>query len=88
MTLGKGRRALPRTGRLPVPTTATITCPHCGHAEAVDLPDGYDLADHVCAGCATRLRAPPGGCCVYCAFADMPCLPEQTARANSCGSCD
>lgn len=69
-------------------TRATLTCPRCGHAAPVDMPEGYCLADHVCDGCGAVLTAPEGACCVFCAYADWPCPPEQRARRDSCGACD
>jgi len=68
-------------------TDATLTCPRCGHRAAVVMPETYCLTDHVCTGCGTRLSAPAGECCVFCAYADLPCPPEQQARRDSCGAC-
>jgi hypothetical protein len=62
--------------------TATITCPHCGHAEDATMPTEACQWFHQCAGCGTMLRPKPGDCCVFCSFADVPCPPIQIARSG------
>jgi len=64
---------------------STLTCPHCGHAETLDMPPYSYQQFHTCAGCGARLKAEDGECCVFCSFGDVPCPPEQRAGKNCCG---
>jgi len=58
-------------------TTATITCPLCGHQAEEQMPiDACHIA-YVCRGCGKMLRPQPGDCCVFCSYADTPCPPIQ-----------
>ncbi|RJP82435.1 MAG: hypothetical protein C4524_00770 [Candidatus Zixiibacteriota bacterium] len=67
-------------------TSATLTCPHCGHAAILDMPLDYCLHAHVCASCAARLTPQPRDCCVFCSYADKPCPPRQKQLAGEpCG---
>ena len=54
-------------------TTATITCPHCGHQAAEPIPVDACLYFYVCTGCERLLRPKRGDCCVFCSYADRSC---------------
>ncbi|HEV2060179.1 MAG TPA: GDCCVxC domain-containing (seleno)protein [Solirubrobacteraceae bacterium] len=58
-------------------TTATITCPSCGHAAQEQMPTDACQFFYVCHGCGERLRPKPGDCCVFCSYADSLCPPTQ-----------
>ena len=57
-----------------------LTCPDCGHHEAVAMPEDACLYFHDCAGCGTTLRPLPGDCCVFCSYGSVPCPPIQRRR--------
>jgi hypothetical protein len=59
------------------PVTAEITCPTCGHAETESIPNDRCLFLYECKGCGIILKPKPGDCCVFCSFADRPCLSAQ-----------
>lgn len=69
---------------MPVILTSTLTCPHCGHAEKMEMPTDACLFFHPCAGCGEMLRPLAGDCCVFCSYGDVPCPPIQEDR-NCCG---
>ncbi|MGJ0505787.1 MAG: GDCCVxC domain-containing (seleno)protein [Methylocystis sp.] len=56
---------------------ATLTCPHCGHAEALAMPRDACVIAYDCPRCGARLAPKPGDCCVFCSYADVPCPPVQ-----------
>ncbi|MDZ7747810.1 MAG: GDCCVxC domain-containing (seleno)protein [Halofilum sp. (in: g-proteobacteria)] len=62
--------------------TATLTCPHCGHASRETMPDDACTWFHDCADCGALLRPKPGDCCVFCSWGDAPCPPVQ--RDGAC----
>ena len=78
---------------MPVTLTSVLTCPACGHAEALAMPTDACLFFHECAGCHTLLRPKAGDCCVFCSFGSVPCPPIQVGAgdagnaAGCCGAC-
>lgn len=62
---------------------STLTCPHCGHAERLEMPTDACQWFHSCSGCGTALRPKPGDCCVFCSWGDVPCPPVQAGAG--CG---
>jgi len=63
--------------------TATITCPHCGHAKAETMPVDACLFFYECIGCGVRLKPKAGDCCVFCSYGSKACPPKQ-AECQSC----
>ncbi|MCP5373719.1 MAG: hypothetical protein H6907_18475 [Hyphomicrobiales bacterium] len=63
---------------------ATVTCPHCGHAETEDMPTDACLFFYDCKGCGRVLRPRPGDCCVFCSYGDVPCPPVQAEGRGCC----
>ncbi|MFN3597353.1 MAG: GDCCVxC domain-containing (seleno)protein [Rubricoccaceae bacterium] len=62
---------------------ATLTCPACGTAARVEMPEGACQFFWDCAACGTVLRPRAGACCVFCSYADTPCPPVQ--QGQRCG---
>jgi len=58
-------------------TTATLTCPACGHAAVEAMPADACVVRYTCRGCGVVLRPRPGDCCVFCSYADHRCPPMQ-----------
>ena len=61
--------------------TATLTCPHCGHATRETMPRDACVYFHTCSACGVRLTPKPGDCCVFCSYADVKCPPKQQGEA-------
>ncbi|MGZ5179218.1 MAG: GDCCVxC domain-containing (seleno)protein [Ramlibacter sp.] len=57
---------------------SVLTCPQCGHAEAIEMPLDHCLFFHECTGCGEILRPRSGDCCVFCSYGSMKCPPKQT----------
>ncbi|MDZ7711288.1 MAG: GDCCVxC domain-containing (seleno)protein [Roseovarius sp.] len=68
-----------------VTLTSTLTCPHCGAAEALQMPTDSCQWFHQCATCGAVLRPQPGDCCVFCSYGTVACPPVQ-AGGGCCGS--
>jgi predicted RNA-binding Zn-ribbon protein involved in translation (DUF1610 family) len=66
----------------PVKTAATITCPHCGDQQLVEMPQNACQIRYICPRCGVVLRPLAGDCCVFCSYADQRCPPEQLARQS------
>jgi hypothetical protein len=62
---------------------STLTCSHFGHRSTEVMPIEACRFFYECEGCGALLRPTEGGCCVFCAYDDVPCLPIQKARARS-----
>ena len=62
---------------------ATLTCPHCGQAQEVEMLEHACVAVHDCQHCGVRIKTKDGACCVYCSYADIPC-PDAQLSAKSC----
>ncbi|HVB55564.1 MAG TPA: GDCCVxC domain-containing (seleno)protein [Candidatus Acidoferrales bacterium] len=54
--------------------TARLTCPNCSHVETETIPNDRCLFFYECKACRAILKPKPGDCCVFCSFADRPCL--------------
>jgi hypothetical protein len=64
---------------------ATITCPHCATETPAVMPEESCQFFWDCPACGNVLRPKPGDCCVFCSFADTPCLPvRRTGSSSSC----
>ncbi|MBZ0128286.1 MAG: hypothetical protein K8F59_04140 [Rhodobacteraceae bacterium] len=63
---------------------STLTCPHCGDAAKLAMPDDACQWFHECQRCHALLRPLPGDCCVFCSYGDVPCPPVQ-AGVDCCG---
>ncbi len=61
---------------------STITCPHCGHAEAQTMAEDSCRVVYDCPGCGEKLTPKKGHCCVFCSYGDIPCPPVQ--REGAC----
>lgn len=61
-----------------------LTCPACGHTEALTMPTNACVFFHECAACHTMLRPRAGDCCVFCSFGSVPCPPIQSGRTDCC----
>jgi hypothetical protein len=62
----------------------TVTCPLCGHKQVETMPGR--LWALTCTGCGHVMHPPPGQCCVFCAFGDVPCPGTQREVSCSCGT--
>lgn len=63
---------------------ATLTCPECGQAQEVDMPENACVRYHTCSHCQIKLHAKPGACCVFCSYADIPCPTVQISAKSCC----
>ena len=57
--------------------TTTITCPACGHQAVETMPTNCCVVFYECVGCKAQLKPKAGDCCVFCSYADRPCLSKQ-----------
>ena len=64
-------------------TECTITCPHCGFAKEETMFVCGGESEYTCTRCAHILRPKEGECCVFCAYGNMICPPQQDKR-NCC----
>ncbi len=60
-----------------VETKATITCPHCGSKQVLEMPTNYCQIMFKCPNCKKTLTPKEGDCCVFCSYADKKCPPMQ-----------
>lgn len=58
---------------------STITCPHCGHQQAEEMPTNACVYFFECPNCHATLRPKPGDCCVFCSYGSVKCPPIQSA---------
>jgi hypothetical protein len=63
-----------------------VTCPHCGHEEAHQMPEDSCLFFLECPSCEALIKPLPGDCCVFCSYGTAPCPPIQ--RGETCGEGD
>ncbi|HEY5596256.1 MAG TPA: GDCCVxC domain-containing (seleno)protein [Candidatus Bipolaricaulota bacterium] len=60
---------------------STITCPHCGFKESLEMPvDACQIA-YQCPRCKKTLTPRSGDCCVFCSFGSVKCPPMQEEGA-------
>jgi hypothetical protein len=64
--------------------TATIACPHCGHAALETMPTDACQYFYDCKGCGAVLRPKSGDCCVFCSYGDAVCPPRQSKAKDCC----
>lgn len=55
------------------PQTSIVTCPECGHAEALPPAVGAARLIYRCAACGVLSRPKQGDCCVLCSYGDRSC---------------
>ena len=60
-----------------VRTTASLTCPYCGHTQGMEMPTDACVFFHQCAVCDELLTPKAGDCCVFCSYADTLCPIKQ-----------
>ena len=63
---------------------SVLTCPQCGHAETLVMPEGACCFFHECRGCGARLKPKPGDCCVFCSYGSVPCPSRQVVDGGTC----
>ena len=68
-----------------VKTQSAITCPECGFRATEAMPADACLYSYVCKNCGLEMKPEKGGCCIFCAYGDVPCPPVQEAL-NACCS--
>jgi hypothetical protein len=54
-------------------TVSMVTCPECGHTEALPSAVGAARLIHRCAACGVLSRPKQGDCCVLCSYGDRAC---------------
>ncbi|WP_297478013.1 GDCCVxC domain-containing (seleno)protein [Ferrovum sp.] len=64
--------------------TSLLTCPECGHEEALTMPTDACQWFYQCPGCMTLLKPKSGDCCVFCSYGSVPCPPIQAAQKGCC----
>ena len=60
-----------------VETKATITCPHCGNNEELEMPTNFCQIIYKCPNCGKTLTPKEEDCCVFCSYADKKRPPIQ-----------
>jgi hypothetical protein len=60
---------------------STLTCPHCGLREHLEMPINYCQFFYECTSCHEVLKAKEGHSCVFCSYGDVPCPSVQ--KSNS-----
>jgi len=63
---------------------STVTCPRCGERRTLEMPGR--LWSLICEACGHVMHPPEGGCCVFCAYGDIPCPGAQREASCSCGT--
>jgi hypothetical protein len=64
-----------------MPMTSVLTCPTCGFAEPLPMPEDACVFFHACTSCGELLRPKSGDCCVFCSYGSVPCPPVQANGA-------
>ena len=64
--------------------TSIVTCPHCQHKKAEEMPTTACQYYYECASCLTLLKPLSGDCCIYCSYGTVKCPPIQEGS----GCCD
>ena len=62
---------------------AVITCPYCKVSKEELMPARYRVDSYLCTACGKMLTPESGECCVFCAFSNTICPPQQEKR-NCC----
>ena len=68
-----------------IQTRSVLSCPLCGHASELEMPQDACLFFHECDACHTLLRPLAGDCCVFCSYGSVKCPPIQQ-QSSCCGS--
>ena len=66
---------------------SVLTCPSCGAAEPLVMPEDACVFFHECAACHRLLRPNDGDCCVFCSFGSVPCPSMQGDASVGDGCC-
>ena len=61
---------------------SVLTCPACGHTQALEMPTDACVFFHACTGCGVVLRPKKGDCCVFCSYGSAACPPVQANPAR------
>jgi len=61
-----------------------LTCPNCLNNETHNLYENVTPVSYRCSNCQKRVKIEKGDCCVYCKYADFPCLQTQIAGSSCC----
>jgi len=67
-----------KSGLKRIKTKTKLTCPHCGHIQATDMPTDACQISYKCINCKELIVPKKGDCCVFCSYAEDPCPPKQT----------
>ena len=51
--------------------SSLLTCPHCGHAASMAMPEDACVWFFDCPGCGRVLEPAPGDCCVFCSHGSL-----------------
>ena len=64
---------------------ATLTCPHCGHKQVVEIPQNSCLAFHKCVKCEKLISVTDGSdsCCVICEHSNKLCPVGHKTKKKS-----
>ncbi len=66
-----------------VTTEVKLTCPVCGFADVLEMPTDACAFLYECVNCNTILKPNAGDCCVFCSYADEPCIFKQIEKQSS-----
>ncbi|WP_299938141.1 GDCCVxC domain-containing (seleno)protein [uncultured Pelagimonas sp.] len=58
-------------------TQSRLTCPECGFAETLEMPQDACRWFHECTACGVVLKPRAGDCCVFCSYGTVRCPPIQ-----------
>ncbi|QEC45616.1 GDCCVxC domain-containing (seleno)protein [Pseudobacter ginsenosidimutans] len=58
-----------------------ITCPHCGHQKAEQMPTDACQYFYSCTNCEAHLKPKHGDCCVFCSYGTVKCPPIQMSKS-------
>ena len=50
---------------------SVLSCPQCGHATELEMPQDACLFFHQCDACYVLLRPLSGDCCVFCSYGSL-----------------
>lgn len=59
-----------------------LTCPACGHAEALVMPVDACQYFYECMRCSVLLKPKAGDCCVFCSYGTVKCPPKQAGDVD------
>ncbi|MFQ5406709.1 MAG: GDCCVxC domain-containing (seleno)protein [Candidatus Micrarchaeia archaeon] len=62
--------------------STTLICPHCKKGDEVKIAENVCLHFHKCLHCGKIIHAPPGSCCVICAYTKKRCAVSIKSEKN------